>query len=385
MKNFTFVNPTKIIFGKDSLKKLPELLPADANILVTYGGGSIKKNGIYNLLSEYLKDFQWYEFGGIEPNPHYETCLKAVEIIREKNIDFLLAVGGGSVIDGTKFIAAAACYPHDLDPWNLIVGKPKTNQAIPFATVLTLPATGSEMNNGAVITKNETKEKRAFSSPYVFPRFSILDPVFTFTLPKRQIANGVVDTFVHVMEQYCTFPVHGIMQDYFAEGIMKTLLQDGPKALENPEDYDVRASLMWAATFGLNGVIACGVPEDWATHMIGHEITALHGLDHGVTLAIVLPGVMKIMQDEKKSKILQMGERLYNITTGTEQEKIDKTIAATEMFFQRMGINTHLSDHGITQDDIEPIVNRFSDRGWTLGENASVTPEKIRQILTSRL
>lgn len=385
MKNFTFVNPTKIVFGKDVLKKLPDLLPSDAKILLTYGGGSIKQNGIYNQVAGLLKDFEWYEFGGIEPNPHYETCLKAVEVIKEKGINFLLAVGGGSVIDGTKFIAAAACSPEGVDPWNLVLGKPKVTAALPFATILTLPATASEMNSGAVITKDKTKEKRNFSSPLLFPRFSILDPVFTFSLPKRQIANGVVDTFVHVMEQYCTYPVHGIMQDYFSEGILKTLLEDGPKALENPQDYDVRASLMWAATFGLNGIIACGVPEDWATHMIGHELTALHGLDHGVTLAIILPGVMKVMQDEKKAKILQMGERLYGIKEGSEQERTDRTIAATEDFFRSMGIKTHLSEYGLGEEVIEPIVRRFEERGWVLGENASITPEKVRQILTVRL
>ncbi len=385
MNNFEFYNPTKIVFGKDTIAKLAILIPQDSNVLITYGGGSIKKNGVYEQVIKALGTRKVYEFGNIEPNPHYETCLKCVDYIKENEIDFILAVGGGSVIDATKFIAAA-CYYESNDTWEILETRGSNiKKAMPFGTVLTLPATGSEMNNGSVITKKGTKEKKAFHSDVCFPQFSILDPQTTFTLPKKQVSNGIVDTFVHVMEQYLTYPVNNQISDRFAESIIISLIEEAPKVFTNPMDYDVRANLMWAATMGLNSLIACGVPEDWSTHMIGHELTALHGLDHGITLSIVLPGVMKIMRNEKGEKIIQFGERVFGIKEGSKEEKITKTIDATEKFFDSLNSPTHLSQVGLNENCIAPIVQRMIDRKWSLGENGTINPEKVRLILLDRL
>lgn len=384
MKNFSFANPVKIIFGKDTIQLISKEIPLGSKILITYGGGSIKKNGVYDQVIKALESFEVYEFSGIEPNPHYETCMKAVKLIKEKNIDFLLAVGGGSVIDATKFIVSAACFEGG-DPWDILAKGAKIKQALPFGTVLTLPATGSEMNNGAVITKEATQEKFAFGSPYTFPQFSVLDPTVTFTLPMKQIGNGVVDTFVHVMEQYLTYSEEeALLQDYMSEAILKTLVSEGPKALKNPTDYNVRANLMWASTWGLNKWIACGVPEDWATHMIGHEITAFYGVDHGQTLAIVLPGVMTVMKEQKSKKIQRMGREVFGINEASDDLQIAKTIKATEDFFELMGIKTHLSDYGLGEEAIERISNRLTQRGWKLGECANITGDVVREILILR-
>ncbi|MFA6806538.1 MAG: iron-containing alcohol dehydrogenase [Bacteroidales bacterium] len=383
MNNFEFFNPTRIVFGKDTIKKIDKYIDKNNRVLITYGGGSIKRNGVYDQVIAALGDRKVFEFGGIEPNPHYETCMKCVDYIKENNIDFILAVGGGSVIDATKFISAA--YYFEGYAWDIIASNKKIERAIPFGTVLTLPATGSEMNSGSVITLNETKVKKSFHSELCFPIFSILDPILTLTLPKKQISNGIADTFIHVIEQYLTYPVNNQISDRFAESILITLIEESKKVFSNPEDYDVRANIMWSATLGLNGLIGCGVPQDWATHMIGHELTVLHGLDHGITLAIVLPGVMKIMKDEKGDKILQMGERVFGIKDGEREERILKTIEETENFFISIGIPTRLSDHGLDENCIDPIVQRMIDRKWSLGENGTINPEKVRLILLDRL
>lgn len=383
MNNFEFYNPTRIVFGKDTIKKLDRYINKNSRVLITYGGGSIMRNGVYDQVITALGQREIFEFGGIEPNPHYETCMKCVDYIRENNVDFILAVGGGSVIDATKFISAA--YYFEGNAWDIIASNKKVEKALPFATVLTLPATGSEMNNGSVITLNKTKEKRSFKSELCFPKFSILDPLVTLTLPKKQISNGIADTFIHVIEQYLTYPVNNQISDRFSESILITLVEESKKVFKDPEDYDTRANLMWAATLGLNGLIGCGVPQDWATHMIGHELTVLYGLDHGITLAIVLPGLMKIMKDEKSEKILQMGERVFNIREGEKDERIDKTIKATEDFFLSIGIPTRLSNYGLDKKSIDPIVQRMIEREWSLGENGTINPEKVRLILLDRL
>ena len=383
MYNFKFSNPVKILFGKNMIAELSKEIPANSKVMILYGGGSIHKNGVYEQVTNALKDFQWIEFAGIEPNPHYETCLKAVEKIRENKVNFLLAVGGGSVIDATKFIAAAALY--DNDPWDFMLEKETITKAMPFGTVLTLPATGSEMNQGFVITKAATQEKLACGSPHTAPQFSVLDPETTYTLPTAQTANGIADTFVHVTEQYLTFPNNASLQDYFAEGILNVLIEEGGKVFDNPKDYDVRANLMWASTWGLNNWIGQGVPQDWATHMIGHELTAFYNIDHGKTLAIVLPGVLSVMRKEKAAKIIQMGERVFHISDGSAEERIDKTIQALEAFFQSIGIKTRLSDYGVDQAGIEVIVKRFQERGWQLGENGNITYDVVERILKERL
>ncbi len=385
MKNFEYYNPVRIIFGKGELNKLNKYIPKDKKLLILYGGGSIFKNGVYDGVKEALKDFNVMEFGGIEPNPRYETCMKAVDLIKKENINYLLAVGGGSVIDATKFIAVAAEYTGE-DPWHVLSKGIKPTSALPFATVLTLPATGSEMNSGSVITRNSTQEKLAFGSPYTFPQFSILLPDAAGTLPKRQVANGVVDAFVHVIEQYVNYPVNAPLQDRLAESILQTLIEIGPKVVENPADYEAMSNLMWCATMALNGLIGIAVPQDWGVHMIGHELTAFHEIDHGRTLAIVLPGYWKVFRNEKKEKLLQYGNRVWGITEGTEEERINLIIEKTEKFFNSLGINTKLADYNVNEETIEKIKQRFVERKWVkLGDRGIVNPEKVKEILTYQL
>lgn len=382
MKDFTFYNPTRIIFGKGGIAKIAGEIPRDARVLITYGGGSVKRNGVLDQVKRALEGYEILEFGGIEPNPTYETLMGAVEIVRSKGIDYLLAVGGGSVADGTKFIAAAALTEED-DPWTLVEKRGiNIARALPLGVVLTLPATGSEMNDGAVITRKSTKTKIPFGSAAVFPRFSVLDPTTTYSLPPVQISNGVVDTFVHVIEQYLTYPVNAKVQDRFAEGLLLTLIEEGPRALVEPEIYDVRANLMWCATLGLNGLISAGVPQDWATHMVGHEITALYGLDHGQTLAVVLPAMLTVRKDDKREKLLQYAERVWGLNQGSEEERIDGAINRTREFFESLQVKTYLSDYGITAECIPLIIEQLKQhRMVTLGERRDVTPEVVEKVL----
>lgn len=383
MENFDFYNPVKILFGKGKIAEISKHISKDAKILMTYGGGSIKKNGVYDQVVDALKGYEIIEFGGIEPNPHFETLMKAVEIVKSEKIDFLLSVGGGSVLDGTKFIAAAACF--EGDAWDILDKQAPITQAVDLGAVLTLAATGSEMNNGGVITKVATKEKKAFGNPLLFPKFSVLDPETTYSLPKRQITNGIVDAYVHVMEQYLTYPVNSPVQDRFAEGLLLTLLEEGPKALaSDTPDYENRANLMWAATMALNGLIGMGVKSDWATHMIGHELTAFHGIDHAVTLAIVLPGLLTQLKEKRGEKLLQYAKRVWNITEGTDEEKKNLAIEKTEAFFNQAGIATRLSDHNVGQDSIDTIARRFEGRGY-VGMLPDVGVKDVAEILESRL
>lgn len=384
MNNFEFYNPVKVIFGKGTLPKVGGQIPAGAKIMLTYGGGSIFKNGVYNQVKESVKDFDLIEFGGIEANPHYETLMRAVELVKQEKVTFLLAVGGGSVLDGTKFIAAAACYD-GTDPWDILSKRAVVKKALPLGAVLTLPATGSEMNGNSVITKAATQEKLAFGSNLVMPVFSVLDPEVIYSLPDRQIANGVVDAFVHVIEQYLTYPVNAPIQDRFAESILLTLIEEGPKVLANKTDYDAAANFMWSATMALNGLIGVGVPQDWSTHQVGHELTAFHGIDHGRTLAIVLPGMMKIFAEEKKEKILQLGARVFGITSGSEADKIEASIQAVVDFFESVGVPTHLSDYGVSEATIDRICERFAMRPYKIGERALIGADEIRRVLEDRL
>ena len=384
MYNFEYKNPVKIIFGKNTISKIANEVPKNAKIMLTCGGGSIKKNGVYNQVMNALKGAEIWEFGGIEVNPHYETCMKAVEIVKKENINFLLSVGGGSVLDATKFIAAAALYTNG-DPWDILVKGGKVENAIPIGAVITLPATGSEMNGNSVITRISTLEKMAFSSQKVMPQFSVLDPECVFTLPDKQVANGIVDAFIHVMEQYLTFSVNSPLQDRFAESILTTLIEEGPKVLANRNDYDAAANFMWSATMALNGLIGAGVPQDWTTHGIGHELTAFHGIDHARTLAIVLPGVMNIKRENKKEKILQYGKRIWGITEGTDDEKIDAAISKTIAFFESVGLPTTLSDYNVPEESVTKIVARFEKRKYKLGEKSDIGFQEIEQILMDRM
>eukprot|EP01029_Cantina_marsupialis_P030796 TRINITY_DN846_c1_g2_i1.p2 TRINITY_DN846_c1_g2~~TRINITY_DN846_c1_g2_i1.p2 ORF type:complete len:385 (-),score=82.43 TRINITY_DN846_c1_g2_i1:10775-11929(-) len=384
MENFDFYNPVNVLFGKGKISELNKHISKDAKILMTFGGGSIKKNGVYDQVMDALQGYEVEEFGGIEPNPHFETLMKAVEIVREKKIDFLLAVGGGSVLDGTKFIAAAAYYEGD-DEWDILAKRAQITKAVDLGAVLTLSATGSEMNSGGVITKAATKEKLAFGNPLLFPKFSVLDPETTYSLPMRQVTNGIVDAYVHVMEQYLTYPVNSPVQDRFAEGLLLTLIEEGPKAIaDETPDYENRANLMWAATMALNGLIGMGVKSDWATHMIGHELTAFHGIDHGVTLAIVLPGLLNHLKDKRGEKLLQYAERVWNITEGSEEERKAMAIAKTEDFFNQVGVKTRLNEHNVGQDTIDTIVKRFEERGY-VGMLPDVKAADVAEILEARL
>ncbi|WP_428825173.1 iron-containing alcohol dehydrogenase [Azonexus sp. IMCC34842] len=385
MLNFTFHNPTKIIFGSETIQKLNELVPAQARVLILYGGASARKNGTLDEVKAALGQRTVQEFGGIEANPTFETLMRAVDQVRNEKLDFLLAVGGGSVIDGSKFVAAAV--PFAGDPWEIMLAHGANVQgALPLASVLTLPATGSEMNNGGVITRKETKAKLAFMSKHVFPLFSILDPTKTYTLPPEQIANGVVDAYVHIVEQYLTYPVHGMVQDRFAEGLLQTLIELGPKVLADPKNYENRANLMWVATLALNGLIGAGVPQDWATHMIGHEITARHGIDHARTLAIVLPSLLNVQRADKRAKLLQYAERVWEISVGDEDKRIDEAIRRTAQFFELLGIPTRLSAYGIGVEAIDTLVSQLAAHGMTtLGEHRNITPEVSRKILTGAL
>ena len=380
MNNFIFQNPTKLVFGKGEIARLPKLIEKGRKILMTYGGGSIKKNGVYNQVMTALEGYDIIEFGGIEANPDYSTLMKAVKICRDKGIDFILAVGGGSIIDGTKFIATAAKFEGE-DAWDILSKKSRLPKPVDFASVLTLPATASEMNNGAVISRRDRQEKLAFHNTEGYPKFSILDPDVVLTLPAKQISNGIVDIYAHTLEQYLTTCLDTKVMDRWAESLLLTLIDEAPELLSGNPSYASRANFMLTATMGLNGFISMGVDEDWATHMIGHELTALCGLDHGETLAIVHPGVMDIMRKEKRGKLLQYARRVWNITTENEEQAIDEAIERTENFFRSIDKKTRLSEYGIGDDVIETIVERFKQRGWNVGEGGIVTPEKTRQIL----
>lgn len=385
MNNFTYFNPTKAHFGKGQIATLKEEIAANSRVLLTYGGGSIKNNGVYDQVIEALSECTVVEFGGIEPNPHYETLIKAVEIAKQQNIDVILAVGGGSVIDGSKFIAAAACYEGDY--WDIITtGGGCVTRALPLGCVLTLPATGSEMNRNSVVTRAATQDKLSFGSDLVRPAFSILDPETTYSLPPRQIANGVVDSFVHIMEQYMTYPVNAKVSDRFAESLLLNLLEDGPEALTKAEDYDVRANLMWTATMALNGTLKNGVPTDWATHAIGHELTALYGLDHAQTLAIVMPALWRYKKTQKKHKLLQYAERVLNITAGTDDEKVAQAIKKTEDFFIQMGNPVTLAAYNLSADAIPAVKEKLIEHGHlAIGEHKDITPQDAAEILTLAL
>ena len=381
MQNFEYQNPVKILFGKGQIAAIGKEIPAEARILLTYGGGSIKKNGVYDQVRAALAGRKVEEFGGIEPNPRYETLMRAVEKVRAGNIDFLLAVGGGSTLDGTKFIAVAA--PFAGEPWDIVSKGAPVKSGIPLGCVLTLPATGSEMNSFSVVTKWATREKLAFGNPLMYPRFSVLDPETTFSLPARQVSNGIVDAFVHTLEQYMTYPVNSPLQDRMAEAILVTLIEEGPKTLAQPRDYEARANFMWAATMALNGLIAVGVPQDWATHMIGHEITALHGLDHAQTLAIVSPSLLTVKSDTKREKLLQFAERVWGIREGTAEARIAAGIERMRRFFEQVGVPTRLSAYGVGPETAAVVAGRLQKRGWTaLGERKDITPAVVERILT---
>lgn len=380
MNNFIFKNPTKLVFGKGQIARLNELLPDNINMMVTFGGGSVKKNGIYDQVITALKGRNFIEFWGIEPNPQVETLRKAISLGKENQINFILAVGGGSVVDGSKLVAAGIA--SDEEAWDIVL-KGVAKVQIPYASVLTVPATGSEMNRAAVITRDETKEKFAFFGDY--PQFSILDPEVTYSLSQYQVACGLADVFTHVLEQYMTTPGQSRLMDRWAEGILLSVKEIAPEIKKNPKNYDLMADYMLAATLALNDFIQLGVVQDWATHQIGHELTALHGVTHGHSLAIVMPGTLRVLKEQKQGKLLQFGERIFGITQGSESERVDETIKQTELFYRSLGLSTRLSEENIGKETIEIVAKRFNDRNVAFGENQNVTGDVAREILLSQL
>jgi NADP-dependent alcohol dehydrogenase len=389
MNNFEITTPTTIVFGKDQLTRVSQLLKTqavDGKVIVLYGGGSIERSGFLDQLKAELKDLEIHFFKGIEANPEYTTLMKAVEYIREHQIGYMLAVGGGSVIDGAKFISGAVNYQGD--PWDVLNQVPGAvfTSAIPFGCILTIPATGSESNSGAVISRSELKEKRTMGGPLFFPKFALLDPNFVATLPKRQIANGVIDAFTHTMEQYLTFKGENLLQERYAEGILSTLIEIGEKVLENPADYDLAANLMWCANQALNGVLRCGVTTDWATHMIGHELTALYGIDHAQSLAIIAPRLYEVKFESKKVKLAQYGKRVWNLE-GLDEQVARKAIAKTEEFFHKLNVKTRISEYTSDYHDTAQIIHdRFVQRGWLgLGENKDLTPKEAEYIVNQAI
>jgi len=384
MLNFTFSNKTRIHFGEKQISQITNEIPLDAKVLITYGGGSIKKNGVYDQVIAALTGHTVFEFSGIEPNPSYETSMKAVALVQQENIDYILAVGGGSVIDASKFIAAAANF--NGEPWDILAKGAKVESAVKLGAVLTLPATGSESNGGSVISKLATKDKLPFMSEHVLPQFAVLDPSVMNSLPDRQLTNGIVDAFIHTTEQYLTYDVNAKIQDRFAEGILLTLIEEGPKLFTDEKDNDVNANVMWSATQALNGLIGSGVAHDWATHMIGHEITASYGLDHAQTLAIVLPRLLWEMRESKQDKLLQYAERVWNITEGDAESRITAVIEKTEHFFHSVQMKTRFSDYDLGKEVVDVIINQLERHGMTqLGEKQLVTLTESRKILTASL
>jgi NADP-dependent alcohol dehydrogenase len=380
MENFTYHNPTRIHFGRGQIAMVDRELPPKARVLLLAGGGSIRQNGVYDQVRTALGGRTIFEFFGVEANPDYDTLMRAVAICRRDEVDWVLAAGGGSVLDGAKFVAAAT--PFKGEPWDILAKNAKIKKALPIGAVLTLPATGSEANGAAVISRRTIKEKLAFISPLVFPRFSVLDPETTFSLPARQVANGIGDAFCHVIEQYLTYPANAAIQDRFAESIMRVLLEEGPKTLASPTDYAARANLVWAATWALNNAIGMGVPQDWAAHVIGHELTALHGIDHARTLAVVLPSLLQVQRAVKREKLLQYAARVWDIREGDDDARIDAAIAATRKFYESLGIGTHLGDYGVTVDIAAEVARRLTARGLVqLGERGDITPAVVEKIL----
>ncbi|HDY8171862.1 TPA: iron-containing alcohol dehydrogenase [Vibrio vulnificus] len=379
---FTYSNPTQIFFGQGQIQAITQAISPEKKVLVIYGGGSIKKNGVYDQIVAALDGYHWQEFSGVEPNPTKETLDKAVAIVKEDNIDFILAVGGGSVIDGSKYVAASAHYHGD--GWDILTGKHHVTSATPLGAVLTLPATGSESNSGAVITKAETQDKLAFLSPYVQPTFAVMDPDVMKTLPEKQLLNGIVDAWVHVCEQYITRPSGAMVQDAYAEALLKTLKNLGDRFAERDSD-EWRANLMWAANQALNGLIGSGVPQDWATHMVGHELTALWGVDHARSLAIVQPSLLRNQIEHKRAKLEQMGREVFGLENG--EQLAERTIDAIEAFYHSLDVSTKLTEHNESKEEaIEAVVTQLTNHGMVaLTENQSVTPEQVRKILAEAI
>lgn len=381
MLDFYYFNPTRIFFGQDAVFRAAVTVPQDKKIMVVYGQSSAVKCGYVGELKKALEDREAVEFGGIEPNPEYDYLISGLNLARREKVGFLIAIGGGSVIDAAKFIAAALLY--EGDPWEFVMDRGESIRgAIPVGAVVTMPASGSEANNRAVISRRSVGIKRAFMNDHLFPVFAALDPTKTYTLPPRYVGNGVVDTYVHILEQYLTYPAGGEVQDRLAEGLLMLLLDLGPRAIKEPDNYRLRANLMWCATLGLNGLIGAGVPQDWAAHRAGYELTMIYGLDHAQTLAVLVPAMMEVRREIKRGKLLQYAERVFGLKEGTENERIGKAISLTRQFFEIMGLPTRMSGYGVHDLDVDLIISSLEEHQlFPLGERKDISPEVMRLIL----
>ncbi|BBI36379.1 iron-containing alcohol dehydrogenase [Cohnella abietis] len=387
MNSFELYNPTKLVFGADKIGQLGELVtPYGKRILLVYGGGSIKSSGLYNDVLYQLEGIGAivHELPGIEPNPRLATVNKGINICRAEKIDFILAVGGGSVIDAAKAIAAGALY--DGDVWDFTVRQATIQEALPLGTVLTLAATGSEMNGNSVISNWETKQKRAMGSKLIYPKFSILDPKLTYTVPANQTVNGIVDIMSHVFEQYFSLTTDIPLQERFAESILLTVIENGEKALENGSDYDARANLLLAGTYALNGTLPNGVSTDWATHGIEHEVSAIYDIAHGAGLAIIFPNWMKHVYKERASKFVQYAVRVWGVDpNGKSDDEIAlEGIEATRNYFTRIGAPATLGELGINDEQLDRMAEEATKYG-PIGSFKMLSKEDVLSILTASL
>lgn len=387
MNTFSFYNPVRIHFGKDTIKNLATEVPKyGKNVLIVYGGGSVKKNGVYDAVVEQLKsvDATIFELGGVEPNPRVSTARKGIEICKAENIDLVLAVGGGSVIDCTKLIAIGA--KSDADAWDIVTKKAIPQSALPLAVVLTLSATASEMNSGSVITNWETKEKYGWGSPYVFPQFSILDPTYTYSVPANQVVNGVVDTMTHIFEQYFHNATNTPLTDEMAEGILRTLIEVAPKALKDPTNYAHRETLMLAGTLGLNGFLSLGSRGDWATHNIEHAVSAYYDIPHAAGLAILFPNWMRHNVNVDPQRFVKVATRVFGVTTEgkTAEEVAAEGINALSAFWTSLGAPSRLADFDITDEKFESIIDHTLVNG-PFGNFAKLQREDVDAILKASL
>jgi len=380
MNNFEWHNPVRLVFGRGTIPRLRELVPPGVRVMIAWGGGSIRKNGVWEQVIQAMAGRDYTEFGGIEANPQYSTLMRAVAQARSEKSGFILAVGGGSVLDGAKFIAAALEYP-GAEPWDIPEKHAKVEKAVPLGAVLTLPATGSEMNGNAVISRLETRQKLAFGSDKVMPVFSILDPETTYTLPARQTANGIVDTMVHVFEQYLTRDTGNPLNEGIAEAVLKTTIENGKKVFLSPGDYDIRANLMWSATMALNGLIGVNAAHDWTSHGIGHELTALYGLDHGQSLAVVAPNVLRHKRDAKGVMLARYARNVWDIGGGDAAKAAMAGVDRTVEFWNSIGVKTRLSEYGIDDRDFGFIAGRLCGADGKLGENGDIGREDVINIL----
>jgi len=381
MNDFQFYNPVKVNFGKDSLELLPEMLQPYKNILLLYSENVIKDIGLYDRLMTHLDGKNILEYNGIKANPAYEDCMECVEMIRQNPVDLILAVGGGSVIDGGKFISAAAPFKGD-DPWDMLAKEEPIQDTVPLFAILTLAATGSEMNCNSIVSRNSTKEKLAFSNPKLYPVASFLDPTITFTLPPRQTANGIIDSFVHVLEQYLAVNEDTDLQDGLQEGLMKTIIKHAAVVKEDPKNYASRSALMWSASMAMNYIITAGTNGDWAAHMVGHELTSLYGIDHGMSVGIVMPALLDVMEEQKHQRLVLFAKNVWGLENDSEDELVSGAIQRLKDFIENVaGIELKLSNFNVADDAAEVIAKRFTDRGWVLGEQQNIDSETVLKIM----